>query len=106
MISNEEKEVAKKIGEFYLQKTGDYEKAAEEIIKLQITHLEIKNSKVFLSTGRPGRLIGVRGENIKALCMFIGYGIHIIEDELIDTMIPLTQIKSGISNIISRSQRS
>jgi hypothetical protein len=91
MLSNEVIEVAKSIGEFYLQKNNhDYEKTSKEILKLRITKLELIEDKVIITTCRPGMLIGKKCENVEALSVHLGKNIKIIEaiDDITDWIIP------------------
>lgn len=67
--------IAQAIGEFYFNKSGDYDKAREDIVNLGIIAIEIAdkcmkcghNKTVKITTTKPGMLIGKRGENISAL---------------------------------------
>lgn len=89
MLTPEERVVAKAIGAFYLQKcNNDYDKARDEIVNLLITDLKVDPEKITLTVGRPGRLIGKWRENIEALAKALGRKVHIIENDLVDAMIP------------------
>jgi len=82
MISKQTKEVAEKIGEFYLTKNNnDYQKTAEEIRSLRVTEIIAINDFVVIKVGRPGLLIGKRGQNIDALQAATGKKFYIIEVE-------------------------
>ena len=80
--TNPIKTVAEAIGIFYLQKNkSDYHLAACEIVELRITKLEVERDHIIITTKRPGRLIGKKGENIKLLSKFFdGHHIQIKED--------------------------
>lgn len=82
---------AQRIGEFYLAKNdGDYEKCADELALLHITDLAVTDDFVIITTGRPGLLIGNRGENISRLEACLEKQIKIVEDQwlLFDLMRP------------------
>lgn len=91
-ISEQIKEIANLIGDFYLNKNkGDYQKAAKEIYELQITDLcRLVDNIVVITTGRPGLLIGKKGDNIFALIDWLKRPIKIqeAEDSLLDYLIP------------------
>lgn len=95
MISEQVQEIARQIGKFYLTKNnGDYKKASDEILKLQITKLEVlDDGRVCITTNRPGLLIGKRGENIDNVCRHLGMKIHVIEemDHIYNYLIPYLQ---------------
>jgi hypothetical protein len=88
--SKECQELGLKLGSFYLHKNEvNYEKTAEEIRKLHITHLKMDCGKLHIYTARPGLLIGAKGKNIDALAKFFNCGIHIHETySLNDYLIP------------------
>lgn len=91
MLDKKVKGVAKKIGEFFLQKNNnDYERTADEITNLHITKLEDDGDKIRITLGRPGMLIGKRGEQVDKLISYLGRKLHIIEDPdgLVDHIIP------------------
>lgn len=80
-ISEEVKDVARDIGQFYLKKNnGDYKATAQEVLALRISKIEVANGEVSITTGRPGLLIGKRGTNIDALSHHLKVKIKIIED--------------------------
>ena len=85
MISNELMEVCLKISYFYLEKNfDDYEAAEKEILSLLITNVEISEDgkSVYISTEKPGILIGRYGDNIKKLSEFFApMEVKIKEDE-------------------------
>lgn len=100
-LSNKVKDIAGLIGEFYLQKNnGNYAAAEHEIRKLNITELSISiteltdDAKVVITLGRPGLIIGRKGENYEKLAQFLrqtaGYGLEIMEakEQLLDYLIP------------------
>ena len=90
MLSNEVKEMASKIGCFYLQKhDDDYERTAAHI-ELRISKIDVQENCVTITTARPGLLIGKRGQNIDALTQHLGMAIKIIEEEdpLLQYLIP------------------
>jgi len=86
MIPDKVKEAARNIGAFYLQKNhGDFKAAELEILKLQISSISVDDKlpnsvSIAITTGRPGLLIGKRGENIDALTKFLGTQVKVIED--------------------------
>jgi ribosomal protein S3 len=105
MWSNEVKEVARKIGQYYLQKARDriettydiipqynssHAKAEAEICRLGISKIEVEGNIVTITAARVGLLIGVRGRNIDALNKFLNMDIRVIEDtnSLNDYLIP------------------
>lgn len=82
MLSQQVKDTAIKIGEFYLNKhQGDLAKAHREIRDLQVTDLIVFKNMVIIKTCRPGLLIGPKGNNISNLATSLGKHVHIIEDE-------------------------
>lgn len=82
MLSDEVREVASQIGQFYLQKNDyDYAATEKEITSLRVTTLEIKEGKVVITLARPGLIIGRKGENIGNLAKFLNRKIHIVEDQ-------------------------
>lgn len=79
---------ADKMGQFYLEKNGgNYDAAADEIMRLQFTDLQVTDSSIIISTARPGRLIGVKGKNIEALEKALGIKIKIVESQSINDLI-------------------
>lgn len=82
MLSDEVREVASQIGQFYLQKNSyDYAATEKEITSLRITTLEIKEGEVVITLARPGSIIGRKGENIEKLTKFLNRKIRIVEDK-------------------------
>ena len=80
-IPEEVKDVAQNIGQFYLKKNnGDYKATAQEILALRISKIEVANSEISITTGRPGLLIGKRGTTIDALSQHLKVKIKIFED--------------------------
>lgn len=91
MIPQEIREMAEKIGQFYLQKnSGNYATTAREIADLQISKIEVAEKEISITTARPGLLIGHRGMNIDSLAKFLQTKVRIIEemDPLISWLIP------------------
>ena len=81
MLPEQVKEVAARIGQFYLDKNkGDYKVTENEITDLCIASIDMANSEVTIVTGRPGLLIGSRGKNIEALEKYLNMRIKIVED--------------------------
>ena len=82
MLSQQTKEAASKIGEFYLQKNNrDYKATENEILNLRISLIRVlDDGAVEITTERPGLLIGRRGINIDELTKFLGVRVHIIEE--------------------------
>jgi hypothetical protein len=79
-IHSSVQQVAKRIGEFYLEKNGeDYDETAAELLRLQITKIEVEGDTVTITTNRPGMLIGNHAANIDGLSEFIEKKIKIIE---------------------------
>lgn len=82
MLTQEVRDIAQKIGQFYLQKyDNDYQLAEQELIRLQITKIEVEPEMVRITLARPGILIGRRGINIENLTKFLGVKVFIIEDQ-------------------------
>jgi hypothetical protein len=90
MLTEEERRIAQKIGAYYLAQMGDYEKACDAIEQLGIASLTVQEGKVTIKLARPGRLIGLYGNNIDALQNYLGsdYKICIIEDDLWGWLLP------------------
>jgi ribosomal protein S3 len=91
----ENRDFARMIGEFYLIKNrGDYKKTSEEIATIQITGVDYNCRVLRIVTGRPGLIIGRRGENIDKLKEYvlkqIGeiFELKIIEDKVIPYLYP------------------
>jgi len=91
MFTDAQKELAAEIGAFYLEKNqGDYVATEKEISALHITNVETKDGKAYISTGRPGLLIGKRGQNIDLLSKWLKKPVHIIEVEsLLPYLVPV-----------------
>lgn len=99
--SDDMKDVAKKIGQFYLKKNeGDYKKTAEELLHLCISKIEVENPPIFaaeaskvvrITTARPGLLIGKRGLVVEALQEHLNMEVRVIEEShsLLDLMTPV-----------------
>jgi len=87
-------DVARMIGEFYLDKNkGDYKKTNEEISELKITRIDYNFKTLNITTGRPGLIIGRRGENIDKLREYLSnlvghFELKIIEDKVIPNLYP------------------
>lgn len=87
MTPDKVREVASRIGAFYLQKNnGDFKATEAEILKLQISNISIDDRlphsvSIAITTARPGILIGKRGQNIDALSRFLGTEVKVIEDQ-------------------------
>lgn len=80
MLSETVKDMASRIGEFYLQKhSKDYDKACEELERLQITDIDVGDA-VTIKLCRPGMLIGKRGQNVTELEAFLGKKVVIREE--------------------------
>jgi ribosomal protein S3 len=95
MLDQKVRDVAKKIGNFYLLKNnGDYAKTEEEINSLQISKIEVTDDTVAITTNRPGLLIGRRGTNVDMLTEALKMKIKIIEEEdaIINWLVPQEQI--------------
>jgi KH domain len=104
MIPENCREVARKIGSFYLAKNkGNYSAAQDEIVSLLISEVKVEYSSkepvgttVVIVTGRPGRIIGKRGSNIDELCKYFApTKIKIVEeqDPLIGWLVPIEHLE-------------
>jgi len=82
MLSEEVKDIASKIGHYYLQKlNGDYALAEKEITDTRFTKIEVTTDNTLsITAGRPGLLIGKKGTNIDALSKYLRMEIKIIEE--------------------------
>ena len=95
-LTQQVKDIAQKIGQYYLKKhNGSYDACADAIDALRISKIEVDETSVSITTARPGMLIGVKGNNIDALSQFldggIGLKIKVIEDRdtLRDYLVPV-----------------
>lgn len=96
IFPKETQEVARIIGQFYLEKNGnDYVATEDEITRLQITDIEVEHkSKVIIELSRPGLLIGKRGENCEKLQNYLSMrGFHKLEikeakQNILDFLVP------------------
>jgi ribosomal protein S3 len=89
------RDFARFIGEFYLDKNkGDYKKTNEEIADLRITKIDYNFRTLSITIGRPGLIIGRRGENIDKLKEYLSkqiigsFELKIIEDMIIPCLYP------------------
>lgn len=76
---------------YYNKHNQNYDKAAEEIRRLDITELDIEDGRVTIKLRRPGILIGMKGNNITDLIDFLGTKVHIEEEPtatIADQIIP------------------
>jgi hypothetical protein len=82
MLSDKDKEVARKIGQFYLQKNNrDYKATALEIATLGINEIKVREDGVVeITAERVGPLIGRRASNLNELIKFLDMKLHIKED--------------------------
>lgn len=81
-LSEEVKDVAEKIGLFYLKKNnGNFSAAEDEIINLQIVEIEVNESEIIITASRVGLLIGRRGENLDALVAHLQKKVKLREEE-------------------------
>ena len=81
MLSEKIKKVARKIGQFYLEKNNRDLKATEiEINNLGISNLKLHENTVEITTKKPGLLIGKNGINIDNLTEFLNMHVYIIEE--------------------------
>lgn len=96
-----EKEIARLIGEFYLDAQDKslslkdtYLSASEQLEALGILSIVLKNSEIIITLMRPGLLIGRRGDNIDKLSSYLskqlGKKIHIslMKDKVIHHLYP------------------
>src|SRR5688572_16565788 len=91
MLDSKIVEIAKKIGEYYLQKNNqDYDEAGLELLKLGITQISISDTEITIEVARPGLLIGKRAENIDKLTKYLNCKVKIIEavDYIYNYIIP------------------
>jgi ribosomal protein S3 len=114
MIDEGIQEVAQKIGHFFIGRvTEDYRtltrlirkfainvelddakivgQAIEKtMVDLRITKIELVNNEVIVTTGRPGLIIGRKGETIDKLTLFLGKHVKIVEaeDNILDYLVP------------------
>lgn len=80
--SEKEKEIARKIGYFlYKKHNQDTSEAIIELRLYNITDIMYINNIIHILVGRPGMLIGKRGENIEQLGKYLDYEINIVEDK-------------------------
>lgn len=94
MLEPEVKDVAQRIGQFYLAKhNNDYDATATELLRLQITQLTIEDDVVTITTARPGLLIGKRGQNVEALENHLNAKVKIKEElnSLFDWIMPVKE---------------
>lgn len=89
-FSEEQKDIAHKIGQFYLIKNNyNYEVAAEQIIVCGITDLQVVEEEVEIHCTKPGLLLGKKCLNLLALADHLGLPIKIIEsNSIVDFIIP------------------
>jgi len=95
-FSEETINIAKQIGEFYLEKNkGDYEKTREEIERLRIVDIVQLADTVEIKAVRVGLLIGPGGKNINQLEQYLGQKIYIKEEKesLLDYIIPVPEME-------------
>lgn len=91
MLDATVRDVAQRIGLFYLQKNnGDYVKTEKDLTDLRIAKIEVNEKGVIVTTARPGLLIGKRGTNIDALAKHLKSEVRIIEDmdSIYDSLVP------------------
>lgn len=91
MYSNEIKEIAADIGQFFLDKNkGDYLKTKHEIENMRVNSISIDDNKVIIELSRPGLLIGWRGEQIHSLIKHLERDVRIVEtpNHIEDYLIP------------------
>ena len=82
MTSETVRGIAGLIGVFYLYKhNNNYKAAQEELNRLYITSIDVRNGEVIIHTSRPGLLIGKKGENINNLVEHLKMKVKIIEGE-------------------------
>lgn len=81
MLSTEVRDVASRIGHFYLEKNhGDYKETEIEIRRLGITKLVVEPDKITITLERPGLIIGKRGGNLDSLTKRLGKTVRIEEE--------------------------
>ena len=97
MITKNSRELAARIGQYYLAKNnGDYDKTRSDIELLKITEvLSVGSDIAVIKTGRPSMLIGKRGDNIDQLSAYLGKRIYIYENPecIEDYLIPQPKIE-------------
>lgn len=80
MFSQELKDIADKIGRFFLQEyCDDKDKTREFLQQLQIQDIAIEDGKIAITVSRVGLFIGRRGRNIERLVGFLGRNIIVKE---------------------------
>jgi len=85
-----------KFWDFYYHKfDNDFDKAAEAIRKLDLTEMHVFSAHmekfVYIRLRRPGRLIGLRGNNIQELQQHLNMKLCVVEEKtavLSDNIIP------------------
>lgn len=78
--SAKEREIAEKIGLYFLEQNDqDYTVTAKIIRDLEITNIEVDDFYIHIYTARPGLLIGRKGQNIDGLQKLFDKKIDIIE---------------------------
>lgn len=91
MYSDEVKEIAADIGQFFLDKlNGDFGKTRVFIESMRINSISLNDNKITIELSRPGLLIGWRGKQIEDLIKYLGRDIHIVEtmEHIEDCIIP------------------
>jgi hypothetical protein len=92
--SAQEREIFRRIGYFFLERDGTFIEAEKNIKMLEITRVTFSpNEKsVTICLGRPGLIIGKRGECIDKLTLYLKQSgineVNIVEDNLFDFLIP------------------
>lgn len=81
IISEELRDIATKISNFYLEKyNGDYKEAAAAVSRLKVHDVQIpEGGGIKIILARPGFLIGRKGENLEKLSAYLGAKIFIEE---------------------------
>lgn len=89
-VQKQIRDVARKIGQFYLAKNNnDYEATQKEIERLRISKLEFDGPKLVIQLASPGLLIGFKADNITKLQEYLDLSIYIVEVEsLLDSLVP------------------
>lgn len=81
-------DICAKIGQFYLEESnGDYKEAAKKITLLDLTDVRVIEGGIEISLGRPGILIGRKGETIDRLQKYLGVNVKIIEKPSVNHLV-------------------
>lgn len=92
MLTQEIKDIAMQIGQFFLNRNnGDYVKTEKQITDMRINNISLStDGKLVIELSRPGLLIGRKGIQITDLTNYMGRPIHIVEtmEHVYDYLVP------------------